>query len=58
MNEPVQIADRTDARGEGAGGLHGEHVLEPHGGLEARRLGSWLAGAGVKAASAIPTLAW
>ncbi len=41
-----------------AGGLHGEHVLEPNGGLEARRLGSWLAGAGVKASSAVPALAW
>ena len=41
-----------------AGGLHGEHVLEPHGGLEGRKLINWLAGAGVSATSAIPTLAW
>ena len=41
-----------------AGGLHGEQVLEPNGGLDGRRLGNWLAGEGVSASSAIPALAW
>ncbi len=41
-----------------AGGLHGEHVLEAGGGLDAPRLAAWLAGQGVSAASAIPTLVW
>jgi HAD superfamily hydrolase (TIGR01459 family) len=41
-----------------AGGLHGEHVLEAHGGLEDRRLSHWLAGERVSATSAIPALVW
>ena len=40
-----------------AGGLHGEHVLEPNGAV-GPRVGAWLAGEGVSATSAIPLLAW
>jgi HAD superfamily hydrolase (TIGR01459 family) len=41
-----------------AGGLHGEHVLEAHGGLEQGALARWLSTQGVSATSALPSLVW
>lgn len=41
-----------------AGGLHGEHVLNARGGLDAAPLQTWLEGEGVSATCAIPLLVW
>ena len=56
--------DLAGANGQGldvlfvAGGLHGEHVVGPNGGLDPAGLSTWLAGQGVSATSAIPSLVW